>query len=79
MTPKEKAKELVDNLIDKMFDLSDGYNSSEVFYAAKQCALIAVDEIISCLDDDDLYIQGESNIDAYINYYKEVKAEIDNL
>ena len=46
MTPKEKARELVDKIIDKMFNLRDGYNSIEVFDTAKQCALIVVDELL---------------------------------
>ena len=70
MTPKEKARELVDKIIDKMFDLRDGYNSIEVFDTAKQCALIAVDEIIDLLSDD---------INPLVNYWFEVKQEIEKL
>lgn len=69
MTPKEKAEELVDK-----------FNYDNKHYLApdaKQCALKAVDEMINCLNDDDLYIQGESNIDGFINFYKEVKKEIE--
>ena len=86
MTPKEKAEELVDkfyqrfpltmDVITTRGDLSWEYDS---WNEAKQCALIAVDEIISCLYDADLYIQGESDIDYYIKYYNEVKQEIENL
>ena len=72
MTPKEKAEEL----ILKFEQYSD--SADEHGFAIK-CALIAVDEIINCLDDDDLYIQGESNIDGFISYYKEVKREIEKL
>jgi hypothetical protein len=72
MTPKEKAKELVDKFIPHS---SGDSNNNE----AKECALIAVNEIINCLDDDDLYIQGESNIDGFISYYKEIKQEIEKL
>ena len=78
MTPKEKAKELVDKFMAiKSTKLSD----FSVIYSpvAKLCALIAVDEIINCLDDDDLYIQGESNIDGFISYYEEIKQEIEKL
>jgi len=42
MTPKEKAKELVD----KMWNIDERYGSIG-FHEAKQCALIAVDEILS--------------------------------
>ena len=68
MTPKEKAIELVDKIIDKMFNLRDGYNSIEVFDTAKQCALIAVDEILNLHD-----------IDMEYSFYVEVKKEIELL
>ncbi len=59
MTPKEKAEELVDK-----FDTAMEFYTPARF--AKQCALIAVDEI---LDKD-----GYNN-----EYYQEVKQEIINL
>jgi hypothetical protein len=46
MTAKEKAEELVEKFMDKMFYLRDGYNSTEIFDTAKQCALIACDEVL---------------------------------
>ena len=45
-------------------------------YCAKQCALIAVDEIIKTLKDNDLYIGGETNIDEIIIFWQEVKREL---
>ena len=71
MTPKEKAMDIFNqmcNSVDELLPLD-----------VKECALIAVDRMINCLNDDDLYIQGESNIDGFINFYKEVKQEIKNL
>lgn len=67
MTPKEKAKELVD----KMYLLSPlqkikFYSNSNM---AKGCALIAVDEIIKTFID----------IDPKLIYWQEVKQEIENL
>jgi hypothetical protein len=74
MKTKEKAQQLVDNFIDKMFYLRDGYNASEVFATAKQCALIAVDEIINqCWD------YREIDLEASYNYWDEVRQEIINL
>jgi hypothetical protein len=76
---KEKAIELVDKFIDKMFYIRDGYNSSEVFDTAKQCALISVDEIINSspslpiLGDGGTY--GE-DIELSTKYWQEVKQEI---
>jgi|LakMenE18May11ns_1017448.scaffolds.fasta_scaffold9048266_2 hypothetical protein len=66
MTPKEKAQEL----IDKFIQLENG----ELYIrTAKQCAIIAVDEMIKLLVD----LSGDSFI--YIKevmYYQEVKQEI---
>ena len=50
MTPKEKAKELVDKF-ENIVPMIDGYYSyqemiEEHFNKSKQCALIAVDELI---------------------------------
>jgi hypothetical protein len=78
MSPKEKAEDLFTTY---RFALSIpnaplGEYKDQI---AKQCALIVVDEIIQCLNDDDLYIQGESNINDFISYYKEVKQEIEKL
>lgn len=52
MTPKEKAKELVDKFIEPTmeFDELDGYVEDKD--NAKQCALIAVDEIIRELTEE---------------------------
>jgi polyhydroxyalkanoate synthesis regulator phasin len=63
MTPKEKAKEL----IDKFTDVEDG----EMYIGkAKQCALIAVDEIINSGKDVDEFADA---------YWQEVKQEIEKL
>jgi hypothetical protein len=44
MTPKDKAKELVD----KMWNIDERYGSIG-FHEAKQCALICVDEICEAI------------------------------
>jgi hypothetical protein len=69
MTAKEKAKELVD----KMYLIDDPKgNYLMSFNAAKQCALLAVDEILNHhYQQDGLY-----RIDRY--YWQEVKKEIEN-
>jgi len=69
MTPKEKAKELVNKHYNKMVYLKHQYNPNEVGDASKQCAIIAVDEIIN------LCASGLSET----KYWKEVKQEIENL
>jgi hypothetical protein len=67
MTPKEKAERLV----------SDIFNIETFSYCtysqAKQCALIAVDEIIIALN----YNQWQNT--KQIDYFIEVKQEIENL
>lgn len=68
MTPKEKANDLF-NKIYKL-DHRAWYN------IAKQCALIAVDEIISANPHS-----NPLNTDVYstMNYWQEVKQEIEKL
>ena len=70
MTPKEKAKELIDKFLDQ----------SLWMYQAKGCALIAVDEIIKTLNEDikDINVVGNVLLDL-IEYWKQVKQEIEKL
>jgi hypothetical protein len=65
MTPKEKAIELYDKFIFPCWECDE-------FAKAKECSLIAVDEI---LNYDNQFIQTEEQF----NYWKEVKKEIDKL
>jgi hypothetical protein len=62
MTPKEKAEELAD----KMLFCFQGHIDE---YTAKQCALIAVDEIIKATIDDW----------SHSEYWEEVKQELEKL
>jgi hypothetical protein len=73
MTAKEKAKELVykyhDDTISKMLIIQ-----GNPFDFAKQCVLIAVDEIMKqCFDYRDIDLQ------ASYDYWKEVKSELEKL
>ena len=70
MTPKEKSDELVDKYYKWVNQIEGSY--SELEYA-KQCALIAVDEIIEALDCKQW--QNKSMID----WYNQVKQEIEKL
>lgn len=69
MTPREKASELIVNYQLKCKSLD--YNE------AKQCALIAVDEIFKVYEllDDDADIMFKTEI----NYWQEIKQEIEKL
>ena len=70
MTPKEKAKELVDKMLDKQ-EYSDVYQERGIIsWSAKQCALVAVDEIITNRER----IKGIDKL-----YWQEVKQEIEKL
>jgi hypothetical protein len=75
MTPKEKAIDLVEDMHDAP---EMGYNEH-----AKQCALIAVDELIKYHDDlmDVVRYELPSNIVAVIpyKYWDDVKQEIEKL
>jgi hypothetical protein len=72
MTPKNKAKELVDKFRNEIVSfLSDSMKNKNV----KECALIAVNEIINELDDnfDSLHCSDIKQ------YWEEVKQEIEKL
>jgi len=83
MTPKEKAKELVERFRDyshtEFISYLGGYQLDTQIQNAKQCALIAVDEILTSLRDKDLYCAGENNINDCIKHWQEVKDEIEAL
>lgn len=64
MTPKEKAIELFDKMLNEIDKTCDDY------FTAKQCALIAVDEIIK---DKKMFNQ------ISVEYWEEVKQEIEKL
>ena len=90
MTHQEKAIELVENFCHKI----SLFSSSEIHYIelAKQCALIAVNQIIEALETyDDMtekhlkrefpnYLSCElQNMEQDFRYYEQVKREIEKL
>ena len=82
MTPKEKAQELVDKFSNVEIYISIEPTDIECQLkhtqcdAAKQCAIIAVDEMIKLLVD----LSGDSFIYIKeVRYYQEVKQEIEKL
>jgi hypothetical protein len=68
MPPKEKAQELVDKFIEftQDWDARDGYINDE--FRAKECALIAVDEIIR--------IETHHVHHKWVEYWEQVKHEL---
>jgi hypothetical protein len=67
MTPKEKAKELLDNFIPHTRVYHEVLGWEDYIDSAKKCALIAINEILN--------ICPLANRD----YWKEVKQEIEKL
>ena len=74
MTPKEKAEEL----FAKYAFLTISDMSDENFNQTKQCALVAVDEV---LNNFGLTANGQTFFTEHraVQYYQEVKQEIENL
>lgn len=77
MTPKEKAIELVNKFIEftRVFDDCSGWVDDII--SAKQCALIAVDEILNEYRED--YEEVNKDIYTIYSWWQEVKQEIEKL
>jgi hypothetical protein len=75
MTPQQKALQLIDKFENYSFMDIDKKISS--FNSAKQCALVAVDEIINTglLLDSSIYVMVKTSLD----YWQQVKQEIEKL
>ena len=75
MTPKKKAKELYDKFYP--YVMMDGYYYEATeegdIQNAKECALIAVDEIRSCIS------WNHYPLDKEWKFWEEVKQEIEKL
>jgi hypothetical protein len=73
ITQKEKAKEL----FYKFYPIATSYSLDRKNQKenAKQCALITVNEML----DLDCFDMSEEHFENHINYYEEVKQEIEKL
>jgi hypothetical protein len=73
MTPKEKAQELVERFREyshtEFISYRGGYQLDTQIQNAKQCALIAVDEILKVIEE----------LRTEVLYWQEVKTEIEAL
>jgi hypothetical protein len=85
MTPKEEAKELVDKIESRAM-IHDCFGSE--YLVAKECALIAVDEMIKtaknvfehCWNHISWKAQYDIvDMNKYLSYLEEVKQEIEKL
>jgi hypothetical protein len=74
LTPKEKAKELVSKYVHLAKQSSGAIGT---IYNAKQCALIAVDEMQIIMSS--LWIAAGINENKRSSYLEEVKKEIEKL
>ena len=75
MAPKEKAEEVVDKMYySRKYKDGEDYIPQEAWVHAKQCALIAVDEIINSVVITNLTIAQNQ-----FDYWVEVKQEIEKL
>jgi len=72
MTPKEKAKELLEKMNVIHYLKGNGLPVSMHKSQVKKCALIAVDEILKVAS---FYNDSQ----AEVTYWQEVKQEIENL
>ena len=81
MTPQEKAKELIDKMLNQQ-------SFTEDLYDAKHCALIAVEEIIQATKKYVAVVEtvpySKTGVDfvvntEYDNFWLEVKQEIQKL
>ena len=76
MTPKEKAKELIEKYLKLDIEIGgqyDGYLTMKM-HDAKQCALVTVDEILKSH-----YALLTGIKPSTYNYWQEVKEEIEKL
>jgi hypothetical protein len=84
MTPEEKAEKLVDKMYySRRYDNTENYIPDKAWEHAKQCAVIAVDEIINSNPNNPLFSDKKTE-NGYtdmtpIDYWQEVKKEIENL
>ena len=76
MTPKEKAKELTNKYIFTSFIIDEDYENIKLklMLHAKECALIAVNELI-----DQCWSYREIDLGIALEYWQEVKQEIEKL
>ena len=93
MTPKEKAEQLVKKYLPNFIEQYDNHGFDDYDFnedRAKQCALIAVDEIVKSkslkylFTEKQIYSMEETSddrwiYDTFMEYWEEVKQEINTL
>ena len=84
MSAKEKAKELMHYYLKELLSAKYSINGFVINDLAKQCALIAVDEVIKVCpfiskENCETIEQLRANDYEFISYWQEVKQEIEKL
>ena len=74
MTPKEKAQELVNKMFFSIVDRKNVRTLTDYWDEAKQCSLICVDEAVNIC-----YLEGYDEEDGEVDYWQQVKQEIQKL
>jgi hypothetical protein len=77
MTPTDKANELFQKMLSKNPNRQEGISMIDTIQA-KQCALIAVDEIVKEIQCNEFDFQSNVPMSVY-TYWKNVKQEIQKL
>jgi len=72
MTPKEKAREMMHYYLKELLSAKYSINGFVINDLAKQCALIAVDEVLNFINTDVFSYTNEE-------YWQEVKHELEKL
>lgn len=72
MNSEQKAMELVNKYLDFDYQLIKEYMPNPI-RCAKQCAIIAVDEILNCTNDNDGYINCDKT------YWQDVKNHLNQM
>jgi len=75
MTPADKAKELVDKFKHNTRAFNETNGWEDTLHDAKECALIAVDEVVAFIDE---HMQGWLDWD-WKSYWEQVKIEIEKI
>jgi hypothetical protein len=78
MTPKEKAKELVDRFR-KEFNWVESDYDIDLYRDTRQCAIIAVDEICKLRLNIGQHRETDEDKENYYSYWEQVKTEINKL
>jgi len=75
MTPKQKANEL----FFKYYEIVEHTLSTEYVLLAKKCALIVVDEMLNYFSKETFMMAYPEIAISEVNYWTEVKQEIEKL